>query len=213
MKTALKFIKDIPLENSLIFESLYPKNLQWDLEGKQELKENGVEFLYLTDELGKLIGEAYYIPLDRMKDWPVDEEQEEDGLEPFYGKNCMYAFSTTILTEYQGKGYGKILKSYCLGLWKASGYDYALGHAREGASLKVQLFFGAKIIDKFNDWYHTGETYYLYRQLFFDEKNVKYCDICEEEHYFENGKMPQSHFENRSKKGLSNSAWRPKKWM
>jgi GNAT superfamily N-acetyltransferase len=209
---SIKFTPEVSVEDSLIFESIYPENLQWDLEGKQELKDDGVEFLYMIEEeTGNLIGEAYYIPLDGMKNWPPDEEQAEDGLDDWYGKNCMYAFSTTILPEYQGKGYGKILKAYCLGMWKAQGYDYVLGHARDGASLKLQLFFGAKVIDNFHNWFGTNETYYLYKKQFFDQKNVKYCDICEEEHYFENGRMPQSHFKKRSKKGLSNSGRKPNK--
>lgn len=162
---SIRFTNNVSLEDSMIFESVYPENLQWDLESKQELKEDGVEFMYMTDEFGKLIGEAYYIPLDGMKEWPADEEQKEDGLEQFYGKNCMYAFSTTVLPEIQDRGYGKILKAYCLGIWKAEGYEYALGHARDGASLNLQLSFGATVIDKFPDWYHTGETYYLYKQF------------------------------------------------
>lgn len=161
----IKFTHDVSLENSLIFESVYPENLQWDLEGKQELKDDGTEFIYMVDaNTGELIGEAYYLPLDVMKDWPADDEQPEDGLNDWYGKNCMYAFSTTILPEYQSKGYGKLLKSHCLGLFQAKGYDYVLGHARDGGSLKLQQYFGAKVIDKFLDWYKTGESYYLYLQ-------------------------------------------------
>ena len=161
----MKFTNKVTLEESLIFETAYPENLQWDVEGKQELKDDGCEFIYLIDEkTDKLIGEAYFIPLDNMKEWPPDEEQIEDGLNDWYGKNCMYAFSTTILPEYQGKGYGKIIKAYFLGICEAKGYDYVLGHAREGISTKLQLSFGAQVIDKFPDWYKTGETYNLYLQ-------------------------------------------------
>lgn len=161
----IKFTDDVSLEDSVVFERVYPENLQWDIEEKQELKDDGVEFLYMIDaETGDLIGEAYFIPLDTMEDWPPDEEQKEDGLEPYYGKNAMYAFSTTILPQYQGKGYGRILKSYCLGLWKGRGFDLAVGHARDGASLGLQESFGAKSIARFDDWYGTGETYNLYLQ-------------------------------------------------
>lgn len=161
----IKFTDEVSLEDSLVFESVYPENLQWDLEGKQELKDDGTKFVYMKDEqTGVLIGEAYFLPLDNMKDWPPDEEQTEDGLSPYYGKNYMYAFSTTILPEYQGKGYGKILKAYCLGLWKGMGYAGVLGHARAGRSLYLQLSFGAKVVDKFPNWYETNEEYYLYMQ-------------------------------------------------
>jgi GNAT superfamily N-acetyltransferase len=161
----IKFTTEVSLEDSLVFENVYPENLQWDLEGKQELKEEGAEFLYVVDgDTGALIGEAYFLPLDTMKDWDADEEQPEDGLGPYYGKNAMYAFSTTILPEYQAKGYGKILKAYCLGIWKERGFELALGHARDGASMKLQGFFGAEKIESFDNWFLTGETYYLYSQ-------------------------------------------------
>jgi len=161
----IKFTSNVSLEDSVIFESVYPENLQWDLESKQELKDDGAKFIYMVDgESGALIGEAYYLPLDTMKDWAADEEQLEDGLTDWYGKNCIYAFSTTILPDYQNKGYGKILKAYCLGLWKEKGYEFALGHARDGVSLKLQEFFGAKVIEKFENWYGEGEQYNLYLQ-------------------------------------------------
>jgi len=161
----IKFTNEVSLEDSLVFEKVYPENLQWDLNGKQELKDDGTEFLYMVDgDSGELIGEAYFLPLDTMKDWPPDEEQLEDGLEPYYGHNAMYAFSTTILPEYQGKGYGRLLKAYCLGLWKARGYDLAVGHARYGASLALQQSFGAEVVETFDNWFLTGETYYLYSQ-------------------------------------------------
>lgn len=161
----IKFTNDVSLKDSLVFESVYPENLQWDLEDKKELKDDGTTFLYMVEEAtGRLIGEAYFLPLDNMKEWDADEEQPEDGLGPYYDKNCMYAFSTTILTEYQGKGYGKMLKAYCLGLWKAMGYEFSVGHARGGGSLNLQLSFGAKVVDLFPDWYQTGEEYYLYMQ-------------------------------------------------
>lgn len=204
---SIKFTNDVSLEDSLVFEKVYPENLQWDLESKQELKDEGTEFLYMVDgDTGALIGEAYFLPLDTMKDWPPDEEQAEDGLGPWYGKECIYAFSTTILPKFQGKGYGKLLKAYCLGLWKESGYHYAVGHARNGASMKLQDFFGARIVKTFSNWYQTKEDYNLYVQPILDEKIIEWCDICQENHY--GGKLPQSHFKNRSKKGLSNTGKR-----
>ena len=159
------FTNEVSIEDSLVFEKVYPENLQWNLEDKNELKEDGVEFLYMKDgDTNELVGEAYFIPLDDMKDWPPDEEQEEDGLGPYYDKNAMYAFSTTILPEFQGKGYGKILKAYCLGLWKGRGFDLAVGHARDGVSLALQEGFGAKVVETFLMWYGGSEPYNLYIQ-------------------------------------------------
>jgi GNAT superfamily N-acetyltransferase len=161
----IKFTNEVTLEDSLVFEKVYPENLQWDLDSKQELKDDGTEFLYMVDgDTGTLIGEAYFLPLDTMEDWLPDEEQPEDGLGPYYGKNAMYAFSTTILPEYQGKGLGKTLKAYCLGLWKGRGFYSALGHARDGASLALQQSFGAEVVETFPTWYGGDEPYNLYFQ-------------------------------------------------
>lgn len=161
----IKFTREVSLEDSLLFEKVYQGKLQWDLEGKQELKDDGTIFLYMVDgTTGKLIGESYFLPLDNMAEWDVDEDQPEEGLAPYYNKNAIYAFSTTILPEYQGKGYGKLLKAHCLGVWKGMGYELAVGHARAGGSINLQLSFGAKIVGFFSNWYQTGEGYYLYTQ-------------------------------------------------
>jgi GNAT superfamily N-acetyltransferase len=161
----IKFTKDVSLEDSLAFEVIYAENLQYDLAGKQELKDDGIEFVYLVDgDTGAVIGESYFIPLASLKDWPPEEDQPDEGLEPYYDKNAMYCYSTTILPEYQGKGYGAILKSYYLGLCAARGFDYSIGHARFNGSIQLNQSFGAKIVGEFSDWYKTGEVYYLYVQ-------------------------------------------------
>ncbi len=162
----IKFTKYVSLEDSLVFEKVYAENLQSDLQEKQELKDDGIEFVYLVDgETGALIGETYFIPLDKMKDWPADEAQPDEGLDEYYGTNAMYVYSTTILPKYQGKGYGKILKAYYLGLCASRGFDYSIGHARFNGSIQLNQSFGAKIVGEFSDWYKTGETYFLYVHL------------------------------------------------
>ena len=102
---SIKFTNDVSLEDSLVFEKVYPENLQWDLESKQELKDEGTEFLYMVDgDTGALIGEAYFLPLDTMKDWPPDEEQAEDGLGPYYGKNVSMRLVLLYYLNFRVKG-------------------------------------------------------------------------------------------------------------
>lgn len=159
----IKFIENFPLEKSLVFESIYPENLQFELGDKQDLKNSGATFITMIDEeSGEPIGESYYLELDLMEDWEEDEHQKEDGLGNWYGKKCAYIYSTTILPPYQGKRYGAILKSFVLGRIKKEGYDFVLGHARENGSIQLNEFFGGKREEKFEDWYKTGETYFLY---------------------------------------------------
>ena len=161
----IKFIQDVSLKDSLIFDEEYPENLKFDLETKQGLKNDGCEFFYMVNaETNELIGETCFLPLDTMQDWGPEEEQLEDGLEPFYGRNAMYCYSNTILGKYQKQGYGKLLKAWFLGYAKAKRFDLIVSHARDNGSIKLNLSFGAEIIQSFNNWFQTGETVYLYTQ-------------------------------------------------
>ncbi len=40
----------------------------------------------------------------------------------------------------------------------------AVGHARDGVSLKLQEYFGATVAERFDNWYGEGECYSLYTQ-------------------------------------------------
>jgi len=163
----LKFSLDTPLTDTMVFEKIYPDELQVDLEYKQELKDNGAEFIILLDEeTGSFIGETYFIPLDNLKDEEPDELQLEDGLEPYYGTNLVYCYSTTILPKYQNLGYGKILKSFLYGYLQAKGYRGSIAHAKEGASVKLNTFFGAEIIGDFDNWFQTGIKHFMYLKIF-----------------------------------------------
>ena len=160
----IQFKQSIPIEYTLVFESVYPENLRFDLEEKRELfSEPTVGSVYLIAD-GKVIGECYYIDLHQMKDWEPDEDQPEDGLVDYYTSpgETLYVYSTTILPEYQHMGFGRMLKTWVLSMAKARGYKYVVGHARSGGSMALNKSFGAKIERSFDNWYGTGETYYLY---------------------------------------------------
>jgi hypothetical protein len=161
----LKFVHNIPVEESMVFESIYPENLSMSLEDKKELAEEGAEFVYLKDgETGELIGETYFLPLDLMQDWDADEHQDYDGLDPFYGKEAVYCYSNTILPKFQKQGFGGILKSYMLGYLRAEGWKIVVGHARHNGSLQLNKSFGAEAVEHIDDWYQTAEMVTLYKQ-------------------------------------------------
>lgn len=163
----LKFTQDVSLPDSMVFEEIYPEELQVDVEYKQELKDKGCEFIYMIDEeTGEMIGETYFIPLDNLKDEEPDELQLEDGLDPYYGKNLIYCYSTTILPKFQNQGFGKILKSHLYGYISAKGYAGSIAHAKQGPSIQLNTFFGAKIIGSFENWFQTGITHLLYLKMF-----------------------------------------------
>jgi hypothetical protein len=70
--------------------------------------------------------------------------------------------STTILPRFQGLGFGRILKAFFLGVVSRAGVSLVVGHAREGASLRLNRVFGADVRSTHANWYGTGETYYFY---------------------------------------------------
>ena len=156
----IEFIDYLPLSMSLVFESIYPENLQLDLCEKLNLKSAGAKFIWMRDkETGELVGETYYVPLDNIADEIVDT-----GVDDYFKKNAVYVYSTTILPNYQKQGLGKILKAYLLSHLKNIGVTYSLGHARKNGSLALNQYFGATVIGTQEDWCETGETVSVYVQ-------------------------------------------------
>jgi hypothetical protein len=152
----LTFAHDWLLENSMVFEEEYNDNIKLDLTDKNKLKGQGAEFIYLIDsELLELIGETYFIEVNKL-------EENLPGLSEWRDKKAVYVYSTTILTKFQNKGFGKILKAYFLGYIKNK-YDFVLGHAKEMASIEMNKNFGAEIIKEEKNWQDTNETFYFYK--------------------------------------------------
>ena len=151
----IKFIHDWPLEETLVFEDQYSDDLKIDLAYKKEFKALGGEFIYILDaESNVPIGETYFIEVKKLN-------EDLQGLSHWLKKNAVYVYSTTILPQYQHKGFGKILKAYFLGYVRTK-YRYAIGHARENGSIKLNKNFGAQIISEEINWQNSGETYYFY---------------------------------------------------
>ena len=56
----------------------------------------------------------------------------------------------------------KILKAYVLGRAFEAGYQWVVGHAKEGASVALNRFFGAKLLRRHVNWSDTGDAYRFY---------------------------------------------------
>jgi ribosomal protein S18 acetylase RimI-like enzyme len=161
------FRHSYPISKSIIFESVYPAGLTFNLKEKRELfKYNQPIKVYMFREY-KCIGEIYAFTIANMK-----EDLETDPLPGFdkflkghklVKETTVYVFSFTVLPKYQGEGYGKILYAYFMGYLKGCNIKAITGHAHD-RSLKIVKDFGAKIIEEQPDWYGTGESYYLYLQ-------------------------------------------------
>jgi predicted GNAT superfamily acetyltransferase len=155
----IRFKYDLPLEQTMMFEEVYPEPLQLDLDEKHELRDlpgSIFVWMFLGDEI---VGESYGIPLATM-------HREIEGLQDLADaekETAIYCHSNTILPSFQHRGWGMILKSHWLGLVTAAGFKTVYGHARPGRSQKLNARFGAVFVQAFEDWYGTKEEYRLYR--------------------------------------------------
>jgi predicted GNAT superfamily acetyltransferase len=155
----IHFDYDVPLEQTMEFDSIYPEGLQFELAEKQLLRHMpGAIFVWMRVD-GALVGESYGVPA-------LDYDEPIEGLADLTDQekqNAIYCYSNTILPAYQRRGFGDILKAHWLGLVAAKGFTTVYGHARPGASQALNAKFGAVFLADFHDWYGTGETYKMYR--------------------------------------------------
>lgn len=159
-RLVLNFARDWDLEQTMVFESVYHENLRLSLEAKRALLARcGCVWLY---EAGtqELIGETYGFSV--RENFAFLEGPEADDVYPFREEPAVYVLSTTILPAFQGRGLGKVLKAFFLGIVSQAGYSLVLGHAREGRSVELNRAFGATVHRAHPDWGGSGETYYFY---------------------------------------------------
>ena len=155
----MKFRYDLHLEQTLMFEAVYPEPLQLELDEKQELWDLPGAIFVLMFLGQEIVGESYGIPL-------ATAHREIEGLHDLDAaerKSAIYCHSNTILPAFQHRGFGMILKAHWLGLAAASGFQTVYGHARPGRSQALNARFGAAFVQNFEDWYGTREEYKLYR--------------------------------------------------
>ena len=155
----IKFRYDLPLADTMMFEAVYPLQLQFELDEKQELWDvPGSIFAWMFVN-GEIAGESYGIPT-------VDDIDDIGGcveLPEGETRNSFHCYSNTILPGFQGQGLARILKAHWLGLVAGKGYDTVYGHARPGRSQTLNATFGAEFLAGYADWFGTGEEYRLYR--------------------------------------------------
>ncbi len=147
----------------MVFERRYHPNLAMPLSEKRDvLRERGalVVWMYDPGPPRRLIGETYGVPVKAVLA-EEDEEGKED-LRPFAKKRALYVYSTTVLPEYEDRGFGRIVKAYLLGRAVEAGYRWVVGHAKEGPSVALNLRFGAKLGRRHANWADTGEPYQFY---------------------------------------------------
>jgi GNAT superfamily N-acetyltransferase len=152
-----------PLRETMVFERRYHSELAMSLADKRDLlQERNVlaVWMYVPGRRRRLIGETYGVPVQVVL---ADEDPEgKADLQPFAKRRAFYVFSTTILRRYEGKGLGAILKAYLLGRAFEGGHRWVVGHAKEGASVALNLRFGAKLGRRHANWYGSGQPFRFY---------------------------------------------------
>jgi GNAT superfamily N-acetyltransferase len=138
---------------TMAFEKEYHRNLQYSLEEKRALLKGAIA-IWMFDE-GEMVGEAYGVPLNRLKKMPPGCPRDAKGI---------YCCSNTILKKYQGKGYGRILKAAFIGRVSRD-FRKIYGHARAGGSQRLNESFGAKLGKRFENWQGSGEEYRVYTMV------------------------------------------------
>lgn len=156
INTMFKF--NLPVSETMCFEDEYDLKLKLSPRNKLSLKNQGAEFIYLLcAETGELIGETYFISVDQLK-------ERIKGLSKWKNRNAVYVYGTTILSKFQGKGYGKEIKQYFLNEMKNNySYRYILGHAKQGSSWEINKKFGASEIKVETNWQKSGMSFYFYK--------------------------------------------------
>ena len=138
-----------PIGRTMAFEREHHKNLRLTLRDKRDLLKRAVVIWMFED--GKLVGEAYGLPLDGKDEMPGCPKDP----------HSIYCYSNTILGEHKGKGYGSILKAAFIGRVSRD-FRRIYGHARPGASQALNRKFGARFLRTERNWFQTGEDYRLY---------------------------------------------------
>ena len=152
----ITFRYDLPLEQTMAFESLYSEGERLELAEKQKMRGAPRAIFVWMFVDGELAGETYGIPLEPsspgLTELPESERQA-----------AIHCYSNSMLPQFQHLGLGTILKVHWMGMAAAKGFKTVYGYARPGASQKLNAGLGAVFLCGFANWCGTGEEYKLYR--------------------------------------------------
>ena len=146
------FRRDVPVIETMCFESVYEPELRMELDEKSEIIQAGIAAWIFVD--GNIAGECYGAR-------PVDVDDDLDT-PAHLGRETIYCYSTTVLPPYQGRGLAKILCAYWSGLAAAAGFRTVAGHATSAAMVSVRRFFGARFLTSHDHWGGTDRVAVYY---------------------------------------------------
>jgi GNAT superfamily N-acetyltransferase len=140
-------------------EAMHPEELAESFWEKLSdyLTHGSLGLIYIKDD--KVVGETIGVPVSSL------EDSCRDKIPGLYDSSTLYVSSFTVQSEYQGQGIGsKLVKSF-IPQAKARGYSRLIGHAAEGSSLRINNSLGAKVLQRYPDYYGTGKNYYFYELI------------------------------------------------
>jgi ribosomal protein S18 acetylase RimI-like enzyme len=143
----------------------FEPSIQEDWESRKDLIEHSNIILFVYDG-EKIVGDAYCAD-EEAGDMGEPDDVDTIHLEEVFAKmkeeNGIYVMSFALLPEYQGRGIAKQLVSEMVSISKREGFKVMYSHAHEGASAHLFESVGGKFVEKREDWFGTGFSYYLYR--------------------------------------------------
>ena len=153
-KLVEKYIDDL-----LVLEEIYHPNLQESANEKKELYTKEGSLMILALEKGHVVGECSGLPVEKITEKDLIEKIPD--YEGYCRKGSIYIHSFTALPDSGIFGVGKNLALSFIQHAKDEGYNYIIGHARQGVAKHVNSLSDARIIKKFENWYDTKEDYYF----------------------------------------------------
>jgi GNAT superfamily N-acetyltransferase len=143
-------------KKTFVFEKLHPKELRWSKKDRDNffIEDHGLGIWLLVDNdpIAEILWNITMLD-------PLDE-----GIEEIDWPAVPYIWSTSVKKEYQGKGYGTLLKQILYNHLRNSGHTEVYGHARQGSSWNITKKLGAEYIGINPNHEGTDETYFYYKQ-------------------------------------------------
>ena len=159
-----------------IFELQYEEELREDTETREDIIRTGLVVNMFLDDV--LIGECFGItPIDYM--WVMDKGQglynDEDAIEDvdMADDESVYVWSTTVLPQYRGFGYGKKLREEFARHASEECYSKLVGHATSPKMMRIVKNLGGIFHKKgvHKNWFDTERTAHFYTQFLTQTKD------------------------------------------
>ncbi len=166
------FVKDDIAKQLMELENVYPENSRLSEEEKRAVVTGRDTLKFVARENDLIVGFAYGASLtsaamrEVLTSYDIDDYEHDNFAEldkRFAGREhtVFYHHGIEVSEKRQGMGIGEHLLGTLIGDAAASGYEYFVGFAREGASARLYEKFGATKVKECPNFYDSGETHYL----------------------------------------------------